>query len=288
MTTTKKDAVPVQALLMPKQFIAIGKIIQFFSPKLASRFAAKLFLTPFKYPMPEREKHMYNNSRIERLTVPSINREIVVFHYGTSPKKVLLCHGWSGSGTQLAKISESLEKKGYSTISFDAPAHGRAPGKISMMPFFIESVKYLHEKYPFQLAIGHSLGGMSLLKAVSDGLPLDRLSIIGTANSITHITKDFVRNMRLKPEVATHLKSYMDGKFGEDLDNYSGAVSAKNVNIPTLVVHDKDDVDVHYSSAQEINSVLDKGTLHLTEKLGHRRILGHPETIEEITSFITQ
>ena len=144
MTTTKKDAVPDQALLMPKQFIAIGKIIQFFSPKLASRFAAKLFLTPFKYPMPEREKHMYNNSRIERLTVPSINREIVVFHYGTSPKKVLLCHGWSGSGTQLAKIAESLEKKGYSTISFDAPAHGRAPGKISMMPFFIESVKYLH------------------------------------------------------------------------------------------------------------------------------------------------
>ena len=55
-----------------------------------------------------------------------------------------------------------------------------------------------------------------------------------------------------------------------------------------MIVHDKDDVDVHYSSAHEINSVLDEGTLHLTEKLGHRRILGHPETIEEITSFITE
>jgi pimeloyl-ACP methyl ester carboxylesterase len=288
MTTTKKDAVPVQALLMPKQFIAIGKTIQFFSSKLASRFAAKLFLTPFKYPMPEREKNMYSNSTIERLTVPAINRDIVVYHYGTSQKKVLLCHGWSGSGTQLAKIAESLEKKGYSTISFDAPAHGRAPGKISMMPFFIESVKFLHKKYPFKLAIGHSLGGMSLLKAVSDGITLDKLCIIGTANSITHITKDFVRNMRLKPKVATHLKSYMDGKFGEDLDNYSGAVSAKNVDIPTLVVHDKDDVDVHYSSAKEITSVLKDGTILLTEKLGHRRILGHPETIKEITSFITE
>ena len=286
MSKAPKDKIPVQALLMPKYLVWIGKILQFFSTQIASRFAARLFLTPFKFPVPKRELEMFNNSKIEHLTVPKINRDIVVYHYGTSSKKVLLCHGWSGSGTQLSKIAEAFIDKGYSTISFDAPAHGQASGKLSMMPFFIESVKYLHTLYPYELAVGHSLGGMSLLKAVSDGLPLHRLCIIGTANSVTHITKDFIKHMQLKPIVATHLKSYLDIKFGQDLDNYSGAVSALGVAIPTLVIHDKDDVDVHYSSAEEITDNLKQGRLLLTNGYGHRRILGNDAVIEQITTFL--
>lgn len=54
------------------------------------------------------------------------------------------------------------------------------------------------------------------------------------------------------------MKSYFDSKFGEDMDSYSGALSAENVKIPTLIVHDKNDVDVHVSSAYEIDSRLEK------------------------------
>ena len=288
MAARNNDKLPVQALLMPKYLVAFGRFIQIFSKQLASRFAARLFLTPFKFPIPKRELEMYNNSRIERIVVPKINREIVVYHYGDSPKHVLLCHGWSGSGTQLAKIAKHCIDQGFSTISFDAPAHGKAPGKLSMMPFFIEAIKHLHSLYPFDLAIGHSLGGMSLLKATSDGLPIKRLCIIGTANSVTHITKDFIRHMGLKPIVATYLKDYLDKKFGQDLDNYSGAVSALGVKIPTLVIHDKKDVDVHFSSAEEISENLEQGTLLLTQGYGHRRILGNDNVIQHISTFLLE
>jgi alpha-beta hydrolase superfamily lysophospholipase len=50
-------------------------------------------------------------------------------------KKILLVHGWSGRGTQLFKIADELLKQGYSTISFDAPAHGKSPGKTIMVDF---------------------------------------------------------------------------------------------------------------------------------------------------------
>ncbi|MFD2518990.1 alpha/beta hydrolase [Salinimicrobium flavum] len=288
MTRQKKDKIPVQRLLVPKYILATGKILTFLSPFLASRFAAKLFLTPFRYKLPERERKMDEESKHTTLMVPSINREIIVYEYGNSPRKILLAHGWSGRGTQLAVMADELLKHGYSVVSFDAPAHGRAPGKWSMMPFFIEAIHFLEEKYgPFEAIIGHSLGGMASLKAVKDGLTVKKLVIIGTANSVTHITREFAHNMKMNEKVAKLMKKYFDKKFGQDMDTYSGAVSAKEVKIPTLVVHDEHDVDVHVSSAHEIVDNLDKGELFLTEDLGHRRILGNKKVIKKIIEFLS-
>lgn len=287
MTKEKKDQVPVQRLLVPKYILITAGILKNISPFLASRFAAKLFLTPFKYKLPERERKMDENSRQIKMEVPSIKKEIVVYEYGNTPQKILLVHGWSGRGTQLAKIAEALVKTGYSTVSFDAPAHGRAPGKKSMMPYFIESIHYLEKEFgPFEAAIGHSLGGMSSLRAVKEGLNIKKLVTIGTANSITQITREFTRNLKMDERIAAKMKAYFDQKFGGDMDEYSGAVSAKDVKIPSLVIHDKQDVDVHVSSACEIADDLENSEIFLTEGLGHRRILGDKKVINKITTFL--
>lgn len=282
------EKTPVQVLLTPAYILNTGKILTALSPFLASRFAAKLFLSPFRYTLPPREKEMDKKSIQETIQVPSIHRKIVVYKYGTGQKKVLLVHGWSGSGTQLCVIAKALVNKGFSVISFDAPAHGKAPGKTSMMPFFIESIHHLEKEYgPFEAAIGHSLGGMSLLKAIKDGFKVNKLVLIGTANSVTNITREFAKNMMLNEKVAKLMKAYFDKKFGEDMDNYSGAISAQWVKVPTLVVHDKNDIDVHISSAYEIVDKLENGTLFVTESLGHRKILGNPDVINKISTFIT-
>lgn len=288
MTRNKKDQTPVQRLLVPSYILAIGKILTAISPFLASRFAARLFLTPFRYKLPEREREMDEQSRQTRRTVSSINREIVVYEYGNSPRKVLLVHGWSGRGTQLAVMAKALLQQGYGVVSFDAPAHGKAPGKWSMMPFFIESIHFLEKEYgPFQAAVGHSLGGMASLRAVRQGLNIEKLVIIGTADSVTHITRQFAHNMKMNEKVARKMKAYFDKKFGEDMDNYSGAVSAQHVHIPTLVIHDEHDVDVHISSAHQIVNKLSNGELYITEELGHRRILGNSDVINKIINFLS-
>ena len=287
MNSKETPAKPVQVLLAPKYLLYTGKILTAISPFIASRFAARLFLTPYKYKLPKREREMDSNTLQETITIPSINREVVVYHYGKSPQKILLAHGWSGTGTQMAVIAKALKEKGFSTISFDAPAHGKSPGKISMMPFFIHTIAHLAKVYgPFHAAIGHSLGGMSLLKNVKDGVHFNKLVIIGTANSVTHITKHFAQNMNLNEKVAAKMKSYFDSKFGEDMDNYSGAISSEAVNIPTLVIHDEDDVDVHVSSAIAIDNALENSELMITQRLGHRKILGDQEVINKITTFI--
>ena len=110
--------------------------------------------------------------------------------------------------------------------------------------------------------------------------------VIGTANSVTHITRDFARNMKMSQKVADKMKDYLDRKFKTDMDSLSGAVSARKVSVPTLVIHDKDDVDVPVNSAYEIKDSLENGELMITEKQGHRRILGNEQVIDRILDFL--
>lgn len=288
MTKESKDKLPVQRLLVPRYILFISRILTKFSPFLASRFAARLFLSPFRYKLPKREKEMDENSKQTRVMVPSINREIVVYEYGASSRKILLVHGWSGRGTQLAKIAKHLKEKGYSIVSFDAPGHGKAPGKISMMPFFIKSIHFLEKRYgPFEAIIGHSLGGMSTLKAINEGVVTKKIVLIGTANSVTRISRDFAITMNMNLKVAELMKSYLDKKFGENMEKYSGGISAKGVKIPVLIIHDEKDVDVPVKDAYELHNNLTNSDLLITKDLGHRRILGNEKVINKITTFIT-
>ncbi len=287
MTKKTKDNTPVQRLLVPSYILVISRILTAVSPFLASRFAAKLFLTPFRYKLPEREKKMDEQSIQKKVIVPSINREIITYEFGKSERKVLLAHGWSGRGTQLSKIAEALKEKGYMCVSFDAPAHGKAEGKMSMMPFFIETIHHLDKLHgPFDAVIGHSLGGMSSLRAIRNGLETDKLVIIGTANNISEITRHFAENMKMNHKVARKMKAYLDDRFNEDMDVLSGGESAKYVKTPTLVIHDEKDVDVKVNSAHEIHKELENSELMITSDQGHRRILGNKEVINKITTFI--
>lgn len=290
MPKKPKEGIPVQILFTPNYIINTCKILNKISPFLASRLAARLFVTPFRYKLPKREKEMDDRSIQQDLYIPAIDKKVVVYSYGNplSRKKILLVHGWSGRGTQLSAIAQEFIGIGFHVLSFDAPAHGKSPGKTSMMPHFIEAVHEMQKQYgTFEAAIGHSLGGMSLLRAVKENLEIKKLVIIGTANSVTNITREFAENLHLDQKVADKMKAYFDKKFGEDMDNYSGAYSAKEVKIPTLVVHDKLDVDVKIHCAYEILEQLEKGSSYITEGLGHRKILGDKKVINTITTFVT-
>ena len=98
---------------IPKSILFTAKLLEVTSPKLATLFAAKLFTTPIKHKLPKREHEMDAQSSQLTMSIPAINKEIVVYKYGKSDKKILLVHGWSGRGTQLVKIADVLLKLGY-------------------------------------------------------------------------------------------------------------------------------------------------------------------------------
>jgi pimeloyl-ACP methyl ester carboxylesterase len=221
------------------------------------------------------------------LHIPAIDKSITVYKYGKSEKKALLVHGWSGRGTQLFKIADSLLEDGYSVVSFDAPAHGKSAGKSSIMSEFIESILEIEKQYgSFEIAIGHSLGGMSVLNAIKNGLQVKIAVVIGSGDIVQDILDDFISKLKLKPEISVRLRDYFEKKYQVKMDNFSAYRAAKEIEIPVLVIHDKNDPEVPVKAGIHIHDNLQKGTLYVTEGLGHRKILGNHDIINKITEFI--
>jgi pimeloyl-ACP methyl ester carboxylesterase len=272
---------------IPSFILYTAKVLQSISKNLTVKFAKKLFSTPIRYKLPKRELEMNSNTKQELIYIPKIGKKIMVYQYGTSAKKVLLVHGWSGRGTQLVKIADKLIDMGYSTISFDAPAHGKSPGKTTLMLEFIESILELEKLYgKFDFAIGHSLGAMSILNSIKQGLNVKKAVILGSGDSINDILLDFVSKIQLKPEIATLMRESFEEKFNDSMESYSGAVAAKKVLVPMLVIHDKEDKDVPHTASVNIHNKLKNSELILTDNLGHRKILGDETVISKIQEFL--
>ncbi|MES2854113.1 MAG: alpha/beta hydrolase [Bacteroidota bacterium] len=284
---TKKTSNHTQSLKIPRIILLTSKLISFISPKLITLFAAKLFTTPIKHKIPKRELEMDRNSIQKLIPVPAINKEVVLYQYGKSEKKILLVHGWSGRGTQLFKIADELLKAGYSTISFDAPAHGKSPGKTTIMVDFIATILEIDKQFgPFEAAIGHSLGGMSVLNAIKKGLKVNHAVVIGSGDIVEDIMDDFVAKLELKPIISTLLRLHFEKKYQEKMNSYSAFLAAKEIAIPVLVIHDNNDPEVPVKAGIHIHKYLKNGELLLTDGLGHRKILGNHKVIEKTVQFI--
>lgn len=282
-TLTKTKNIPK----IPKSIILPGKILQCIAPPLATKYAIKLFTTPIKHKTPEREKIMAKSAQKEMLFIPELNKKVMIYTYGYSKRKVLLVHGWSGRGTQLYKIADKLLENGFMTISFDAPAHGKSEGKSTMMTEFITISNYIGKKYgPFEYAIGHSLGGMAVLNSIKQGLSIKKAIVIGAGDIITDIFNVFVNKIELKQKIVPKMKRNFLNKFSEDVDNYSASLAAKEVKIPTLIIHDTQDREVPVSCAHNIRQNTIQGELLITSGLGHTRILKDNFVINNIMEFI--
>lgn len=276
-----------QSLKIPKPILITAKLLEMTSSKLAMKFASKLFTRPMKYKIPKREVEMDKNSVQQSLVLDSIKKEIVIYNYGQGTKKVLLVHGWSGRGTQLVKIADEMLKLGYSTISFDAPGHGKASGKSSNMTEFIAAILEMQDKFgPFEYAIGHSLGGMSILNSIKRGLKVKKAVIVGSGDIVEDIMNDFIEKLGMNIAISKKMKASFEKKIGETMDSYSAYIAAREVKIPVLVIHDNDDADVPVKAAHNIHENLKDSELLITNGLGHRKILGDAKVIKKIVAFL--
>lgn len=284
---TKKATNPIDSLKIPHFIIVSSKICAFISTKLVTSYAAKLFTTPIKHKIPKREFDMDQKSIQNTIYIPSIDKNIVTYEYGKNERKILLVHGWSGRGTQLFKIADELIKNGYSTVSFDAPAHGKSSGKSTIMSEFIASILEIEKQFgPFDFAIGHSLGGMSVLNAIKDGFQVNKAIVIGSGDIVQDILDDFIAKLGLKQEISERLRERFEEKYQIKMNDFSAYKAAQEVKIPVLVIHDNDDPEVPVKAGVHIHKHLKEGTLYLTEGLGHRKILGNQNVIKKILDFI--
>lgn len=277
------------SLVIPKPVIFFSKSVQFVSSKLAVRFAARLFTTPINFKTPKRELVMAKSAQRKSLTIKKTGKDIHLLSYGYSKKKVLLVHGWAGRSTQLFAFADKLLEKGYMVISFDGPAHGKSSGKTTNLLGFLATIEQIDKEYgPFDAAIGHSFGGISLYNAVSDFLNVKTFVSIGASDKISSIVKQFTENLKLAKSTYPKLQTFFEKKWGVMVDDYASGHVSKKIDIPVLIIHDTEDGDVPVSNAYNIRQNLQKGSLLITHGLGHTKILRDRNIVNKTVEHIIQ
>tara|TARA_R110002072_G_scaffold259535_7_gene418131 strand:+ start:7530 stop:8405 length:876 start_codon:yes stop_codon:yes gene_type:complete len=285
----KNKKLLIPSLIIPKPVSYFAKILELISSRFASFFGIRLFITPVNFPIPKREQYMLKSAQKKRLYIPEIKKEIEILSYGYSKKKVLLVHGWSGRSTQLFAFADKLLENGYMVISFDGPAHGKSTGKTTMMPEFLKTIQKINTTFgPFEAAIGHSFGATSLYNAAATFLDIKTFIAIGSGDRISDIISNFVKNLYLNEKSAKKIQLGLEKKWMIHVDDFSSSTVAKKIKIPVLVVHDIIDGDVPVSCAYRIRQNLEKGSLLITNGLGHTKILRNNEIVHKSIKFIIQ
>ena len=289
MELLKNKKLLIPSLIIPKPVSYFAKILELISSRFASFFGIRLFITPVNFPIPKREQYMLKSAQKKRLQIPEIKKEIEILSYGYSKKKVLLVHGWSGRSTQLVAFADKLLENGYMVISFDGPAHGKSTGKTTMMPEFLKTIQKINTTFgPFEAAIGHSFGATSLYNAAATFLDIKTFIAIGSGDRISDIISNFVKNLYLNEKSAKKIQLGLEKKWMIHVDDFSSSTVAKKIKIPVLVVHDIIDGDVPVSCAYRIRQNLEKGSLLITNGLGHTKILRNNEVVHKSIKFIIQ
>ncbi len=282
-TNTKKPhSTPIMLRLFQLGF-RIGSRI---SPKLTGCVAYRLWLTPPRFKTPKSEHGILQSAQVEFHKIN--NKSIATYQWGQAGPMILLIHGWSGRGTQLGSFAEKLAKTGFRVLSFDAPAHGRSSGKQTSIYEIADTILALDALYgPFKSVITHSFGGPCLAVAMKKGLQTSRVVNISPPAETAGLVKKFTTALSISPAVETELKYCIEKNFGMDVwQDTSMENNIAELDIPALVIHDVDDVDVPWHEGQKIAKAWSKVRFIKTSKLGHRRILRDPTTIETTVDFI--
>ncbi len=284
----KKNNKQQGGVKIPRFIIITGKILEKISPSLTTKFVRSLFSMPMNHKPRPHELPFLNKAELSYIFVPEIGKKIAVYKWGNGPKKALIAHGWSSRPTQLHKFIEQLLERGYTVYGFDAPAHGKSSGKHTMMPEFVKTIEKIVEEYgPFDIAIGHSMGGISLLNVQANKHSFKKMVIIGAPDSIKKIFYRFIELMELNPGIAKRLIDIFEEITGKKMEEFHGSNLAKKIDIPVLIVHDENDNEVPLEDAVNNVKNLAKGQIYATKGLGHSRILKDDEVVKNVMHFLS-
>lgn len=285
----KKNKKQRPAVSVPKSIRFVVWLSQRISNALATKVALYLFFRPQRFKTPVREHQMRDAAEQIKFYASSIQKEIQVYRLNGKKQKVLLLHGWSGRGTQLFSFADELQKQNCEVITFDMPAHGQSPGNKTNVLELTYCIQDINQKFgPFDAAIAHSMGGFALLRAIKDGLPLQSAAIIGSGDSIKGVFYRFSQQLHFSEKITERMITTVEKQFGTKLETYSSSMSIKEIDIPLLIVHDKDDKEAPYECSITLHDLARNSQLKLTSGLGHHRILRDSKTVQHIIQFLFQ
>ncbi|MFN2588386.1 MAG: alpha/beta fold hydrolase [Actinomycetota bacterium] len=259
------------------------------SPGLAGPFAARLWFTPWRVDPGERGRARQAEwlKETEPVSFSVGGHRLFGFAQGSGPN-VVLAHGWGESAASLGAFVAPLAGAGYRVVGVDLPAHGGSSGRRTDGFEVAAALRAVCDALGGARAIvAHSMGAMTAAYAVSHGLGVDALALLAPSARLDHAFDRFFEIFALPANAQTGLRRTIDRRYGPDVwERFAGHVLARSMDVPALIVHDRDDPQVALEDAEQLAAAWPGARLVTTQRLGHGRILRDPRVIEETVAFV--
>jgi len=266
------------------------------SEDLGAGFAERLFTTPRRHPRPDREKAILATARPFTVDVQlrsprwkGARSKVAAWRWGFGPT-VLLVHGWEGRGSQLGSFVEPLVAAGLSVVAFDAPGHGDSPGHRLYLTDLADVVLDVATAAgPIHATIAHSFGAAAVLLAYPrGGFDAARNIMIAPNVIIDDSISRFTRAVAIDAAERAVFERHLVAHSGLPLDALEVDRLVTDRDAALLVIHDSSDREVPIRHGDELAATWPQARLHVTDGLGHRRILRDETVIAEAVAFVAQ
>ena len=209
------------------------------APPLAVRAAADLFCrVPRARRRPAEARILQEASPF---TFNAEGHDLAAWSWGDGPA-VLLHHGWSGRGSQLGAFVAPLVKAGYRVVTYDAPAHGDSPGRVTN-GFQMGRIcrQFVDQQGGIHAVIGHSLGCSASGFAMRSGARIERAVFLNPPAEMDTYAEMFRRALGLTPQVLAGMKARFEQDYPLKWRDFEPANLAHGQTAKLLVVADRDD-----------------------------------------------
>lgn len=287
--TTHNPAAAFFASPAARGIAALLRGLQRVSPDLGTRVAMGLFFTPVPTKWLARSRAV-PRPWVER-QVPFEGGHISVWQrqdIEPGRPKVLLTHGWAGDAQQMRPLADTLAHAGFEPVLLDLPAHGRSSGLRSNLYQWVRALFAVTARFgPWDGVVAHSLGTLALSHALARGLPARRAVLVALAPAPWQFLRWFAQAMGTNESLAARMRGRFEQREGVSLGHFEPAWLAERVEQPTLIVHDRGDVTAPILSSETLLAGLSDGKLHVTDGLGHRRLLNDPAVMRQVREHLS-
>ena len=260
------------------------RLVNSISPRLGGKHAFLLFCYPFPLKFKKYQSDFLKTSHFSFLDFEG--KRIAQYRWGSGEKVILCLHGWQSNSFRWKKYVEVLDKKKYTMICLDAPAHGRSDGVLFNVPIYARLIQQFLEQNKVDSILSHSLGAFSTMYLLSN-YPLlspPKVIALGTPSYADSFIDEFIRVLNLSSKTRRNLVTYFTNYSGLKTNDFDSKLFAKNQKSFGLIVHDINDKEAPFEYAKEMAKIWPKSRFLGTEGFGHK--LRDDSVVQEVIKFI--
>jgi pimeloyl-ACP methyl ester carboxylesterase len=275
---------------IPKMIGTYFNILSLIAPRFAGNKGFFLFSSTRRKPLKDYHKAFLNTA--DQFNFDCNGDTIQCYRWGTGSKIVIFFHGWESHTFRWKNYINAFSKEDYTIYAMDAPGHGLSTGKYCNLPIYSNAIeKFLLRIPPAHTIITHSMGSFSSLYTFYriPALPVKQLVITASPGEATDFMAFYKNLLGLSDRALNSVSNGFEQNTQHRPEFYSTSRFAEGISIPTLIIHDKDDVsqfEAPYKYAEVLHKKITNSILITTSGFGHN--LRSPIVVQHVVDFVDQ